>query len=430
MALAFRNTPGLEPKPAVAGNGGSVTEQDMGTIRKAMALRVKYRLQHKVGTMYQEKVLLALRTLGVHPQNRGGVYPNGETVKGLGVKLLESGFSKEEANHLGVCVENVPKALQTEHFRDIGAWNKEKSAGVPELQTCFCDEGKTDILHGTLSHSHLLLMLLCWMTGARWDLKKDDGSPYMCTEEGCLDMSALAVAGCSDEMLETIKEGIGMEVLSFKIWIEEPDGASLISQALNSNQNLALKTTELTAMECLTSRITLMYETMKAEEITFAAVKEAVRKHLDVYVDEPEFVEMFEFAISLGAKTNSYISDFLVFAARYVDSKTRSLRLSAFVEINKLPEGVPRCKIAILKRAYRKKPVHGICPSPEALWSKKSHEKLIVMEELLHYFHVEIKSTVAAVLSKTTKCCSCQTWTSQLPTPSSPRRWARSAEIF
>ena len=161
-------------------------------------------------------------------------------------------------------------------------------------------------------------------------------------------MSALAVAGCADDMLEIMKEGIQMEVLSYRIWIEEPDGASLISQALNSNNNLALKTTELTAMECLTSRISLMYETMKAEQITFAAVKEEVRKHLDVYVDEPEFVEMFEFAISLGAKHNSYISDFLVFAARYVNSKTRSLRLNAFVEINKLPAGVPRCKICLL----------------------------------------------------------------------------------
>ena len=243
-----------------------------------------------------------------------------------------------------------------------------KTTGVEELCTCFDNR---EILYGTLSHSHLLLVLLCWMTGARWDLKQDDGAPYMCTQEGCLDLSALAVAGNAVEMMEVINEGIYMEVLAYQIYIEEPDGCSLISQALNGNTEIALRTTELTALECLTNEITLMFETTKAEEIAVAVVKEKLRKQLDLYVDDPEFVEMFDFAISLGAKKNSFIPSFLTFAARYVNSKVRSMRLSAFTEINKIPASCPRSKIAVLKRSYRKKPVHGWCPAPEALWGKK-----------------------------------------------------------
>jgi len=209
------------------------------------------------------------------------------------------------------------------------------------------------------------------MTGAPWHLTQDDGSPNMCTEEGCLDIEALKDVDIAVEMLQIIKEGINMEVLAYQIYIEEPSGCSLISQALNGNNSIALKTTELTALECLTSQITLMSSTTKAEQIAVAEVRDALRSQLDVFVDDPEFVELFEFAINLGAQNNSYIPAFLIFAARFVNSKKRSLRLSAFVEINKIPASCPRIKIAVLKRAYRKKPVHGICPAPEALWGKK-----------------------------------------------------------
>ena len=335
-----------------------------------MALRVKYRKHHKVGAKWRPKLRIAIRTLAVHAKNRAGVYPNGDTCKGLSKWILFEGFSREEADHAGVCVENIPKDLQSEQVRDLREWNKEKVAGVVELSTCFDDR---EILFGTLSHSHLVLVLLCWMTGAPWHLKQDDGAPYMCTEEGCLDVTALAVAGNAVEMLQIIKEGIDMEVLAYHIYIEEPEGCSLISQALNGNSSIALRTTELTALECLTSQISLMFETTKAEEIAVAVVKEKLRKQLDLYVDDPEFVEMFDFAISLGAKKNSYIPSFLTFAARFVNSKKRSMRLSAFTEINKIPTSCPRVKIAVLKRAYRKKPVHGICPAPEAWCGKKQN---------------------------------------------------------
>ena len=47
-------------------------EPDIGVIREAMALRVKYRTG---------KQKFMLRAMGVHPQNRGGNYPKGSVVK-------------------------------------------------------------------------------------------------------------------------------------------------------------------------------------------------------------------------------------------------------------------------------------------------------------------------------------------------------------
>ena len=76
-------------------------EDPIGLIRRALVLRAKYRVA-------PEKVVIPLTILGVHPSNRAGVYPMEDTVKNLGLSILLSGFSVEEAHHEGVCVEEVP----------------------------------------------------------------------------------------------------------------------------------------------------------------------------------------------------------------------------------------------------------------------------------------------------------------------------------
>ena len=78
--------------------------------------------------------------MGVHPQNRGGNYPKGTVVKNLGVSIGKSGFTSEEANHAGVCVEEIPPAERTEDPMEPGSpyvtyltMNKRKQ---PQLRSC------------------------------------------------------------------------------------------------------------------------------------------------------------------------------------------------------------------------------------------------------------------------------------------------------
>ena len=42
--------------------------------------------------------------MGVHPQHRGGKYPQPDTVHNLGLKIMGIGFNEGEANHEGVSV--------------------------------------------------------------------------------------------------------------------------------------------------------------------------------------------------------------------------------------------------------------------------------------------------------------------------------------
>ena len=75
-----------------------------------MALRMEHRITTAAG---QIKRRLPLLTLSVHPENRGGVYPQGDDVKQLAIRLAKAGFSQEEADHQGsVCKSHLPTQLR------------------------------------------------------------------------------------------------------------------------------------------------------------------------------------------------------------------------------------------------------------------------------------------------------------------------------
>ena len=59
------------------------------------------------------------------------------------------------------------------------------------------------------------------------------------------------------ELGEAVQEGMRVEILSWKMDVEEPGAASIISQALNEGHAKALCTTELTAVAVLKGEIIL-----------------------------------------------------------------------------------------------------------------------------------------------------------------------------
>ena len=62
-----------------------------GIITAAMAFRVKYRLKTDMGVVLRR--FCPIQSLGVHPKNRGGVYPSGLRCKSLSVDVVDEGFS-------------------------------------------------------------------------------------------------------------------------------------------------------------------------------------------------------------------------------------------------------------------------------------------------------------------------------------------------
>ena len=126
------------------------------------------------------------------------------------------------------------RGMRRKKYESLKGYNVKNTAAVPALQSCF--EGTNVVQHGTLSHNHLLLVLLCWKTGALGAIPEDATEQEKALSKlfdraGHWDPAAVAAY---DPQVETVfKEGLLMEVLSHKMLQEEPRACSLITQALN-----------------------------------------------------------------------------------------------------------------------------------------------------------------------------------------------------
>jgi len=246
-----------------------------------------------------------------------------------------------------------------------------------------------------LAHNHMMLILRAFLTRSKWELPPNPEKNIVYEDaEGRLSVTAVAGSPNGKELAEVVFDGLDCEVLSWQMDLEEPTAASIISQALNKAHELALRTTELTALSVLKGEIIVQMGKDVMKQVAFQTVREKVRVQLDSAAEDPDLPEVFDFLINAGVGRNTYIQDLLDFAACFVDSKKRQLRFSAFAVANKILEQAPLTKIAVMKRAYRQKPCLGFCPNPEAGWASFTWPTLENLEALLRFFHGTCKASL------------------------------------
>ena len=68
--------------------------------------------------------------LCVNPCNRGGVYPPPDRVQNLGIDIHETSEDGSDANHNGVCVEDVPATEQGRGYVSMLQHNQNKVQGT------------------------------------------------------------------------------------------------------------------------------------------------------------------------------------------------------------------------------------------------------------------------------------------------------------
>ena len=202
-------------------------------VAKALSLRARYKLPGADGTQ-----VIPLNLLGVHPENRDGTYPPAPRVQDLMCRILLSGFSKHEADHEGVCVQDLPPeqhaAFQQKWNRPyttLRAYNVSKVQTVEPLRPAFNDA--SPVSFGTLSHSTLSLGLLCLRNGARWSLPEEHKNKKLETlvKQPGGEWCPAALARWDAALGEALQTGLRFEVLSWKLWLEEASGACRRSRA-------------------------------------------------------------------------------------------------------------------------------------------------------------------------------------------------------
>ena len=222
----------------------------MGLMRQAMALIAKYRMVQKDGTY---KTNLGWDLIGAHPDNRGASYPSGSRVKSLAVQIMGMGCIAEEADHMGVVVQEKPQS------RRLDDHNREKTKGDTDLEVCFPD--LFQVQFAFLNHTHFGLMIKAFRGRAQWDLQPiqlANGSElHLCDHEGRLSFEGLRNHENGKDLCYLNDKGALVEVLSYKMELEEPFACELISRAMNMKQDVAFMQTELQAWEALSGEIVL-----------------------------------------------------------------------------------------------------------------------------------------------------------------------------
>ena len=137
-----------------------------------------------------------------------------------------------------------------------------------------------------------------------------------------------------------VLEGVDCEVLSWKMDQEEPTAASIISQALNKAHELALRTTELTALAVLKGEIIVQMGKDVSLRVAYQTVRDQVQVQLGSAADDPDLPEVFDFLIGAGVGQNTYVQDLLDFAVCFVDSNKKTIAFLCIRSREQNPQSV------------------------------------------------------------------------------------------
>ena len=188
----------------------------------------------------------------VHPKNRGGIHPQGMRVKDLAQKVMapSMGWDQAEVEFGGCVVKEVPEEHRPPGYETYQAFTVKNCEGSELLYPV--QEG-IQIGIGSLAHGHITFVLKgCW-SGARFEV--EGISVTEGPRKGCIDMDLWKAA--YPRMYQTAIEGLPAETLHWKINLEEPQAATIISRALNEKNRLGMMPTELECLATLNLEINL-----------------------------------------------------------------------------------------------------------------------------------------------------------------------------
>ena len=352
--------------------------------------------------------------LGPHPSNRASVFPNSLRVRSLACEIICIGFHQEEADFEGVCV----KEYSAEQQKDMKGYTSFGQNCADKARGCvkgLFDRSGGDIFYGTLSHSHLAIILRAIEDGAKWEVPTDDLTAEQINilkqkgllenETGLLMMSA--VADRDEVARKLVKEGMLFEVLDANI-MKEAGACATIAQAINRPQAFAMRMSELEALKVLSSEINNAKEQRGSAAVTYEGVMQIATARLGPWASDPALVDFFNFILNLGADGGPHIKDLITFVETYVNSSSRTLRLAAFGLVGQLKTEFPRVKVAIIMRCYRLPPKNacrslgapGWCTDPSPSWKRPALEtQLRLMQDVLHAHHVTLRSNIAKLMT-------------------------------
>ncbi|CAK0821987.1 unnamed protein product, partial [Prorocentrum cordatum] len=339
--------------------------------------------------------------------SRVGAFPNCSGVRSLACEIICVGPRQAEADFEGVCVRDFPVEKQRGMAGYTSFAQNCKDEAKGRLKEILCRSGG-EALYGTLSHSHLAIILRAIDAGAKWEIPADDLTPAqvamlqpMCEVGTGLPMMP-AAAGNDPAAQKLVKEGMLYEVPGPDVMLGEQN-CSIMAQAISRPQAFSMRMSELEAMKVFSSEI----KNAKADgsdAITYESAMQAAGARLWSPPPDLPFCDFFNFILNLGADGGPHIRELIDIVETYVNSATGMSRLPAFGLVGEVSAQFPRAKVAVIARACRLPPkkaskqtgAPGWRIEPELAWKQRTLEPLLrLMEGVLHARHAALRTEIA-----------------------------------
>ena len=346
-----------------------------------------YRAKYNVDGPDSDKITLHTLAVGLvvpHPKNRGGEACKSMRTQELTGDITFDGCDVVEAKGNAVAVQAIPEgeargAGVTATFQQDF---EEKTKADPEMAPKL--KGLT-ALAGSLSHSHFNCScrnILAGKKGCQCDLSvvtecKCKAKPIL-TTDGRYDMEKLKTH--DKRWHDLIMTGLPWELLSWKMEVEEPKAAAVISIALNKHNEAAMKTSHTEIMNFLAG---LCNPDPRTGTVPWEPVRDKMVELYGAAVDHPDFFQAFTLVMSVGGGKSLHIKDLQKFIDTFVNPKNRKMRFEAYPVVTAIGIDYPKLKMASLKWAYRQPTTRGWCVLPPSISHRVDKNSKFAMTQLM-----------------------------------------------
>ena len=162
--------------------------------------------------------------------------------------------------------------------------------------------------------------------------------------------------------------GLGWEILSYKMDIEEPKAALIISHTLRDERSkMAMETAHSEIMSTLISLCTPWLQALPGD-LVFQLARNKMRGMFGAAVDDQHFLDFFRVVFDAGGADSVHVQDLEHFTSTYVNEKFRKIRMKVYAMVAKYPRHFPRIKMACIKWSW-KQPTEsgGHCTLPPSI---------------------------------------------------------------
>ena len=371
-------------------------------MKQMLAYRAKYR-KHSPDEGYP---MISPSLIIPHPDNRSGDPVRSLRTMELFSMIAADGCDVFEASAGAVCVEEHPdqekrhgnarwQSFQHNYEKQIAA-DPHMAKRVNGVIAAFA----------SLSHSHFNCLLRNVVTGQKGCEcnGKEGGGERQCKNRALFDEQGRY----NVERLEKHDpawaglcwRGMRWEVLSYKLDVEEPLGAKIISLALNKRNDAAMATTH---TEILTTLVGLCKPSPHGldGQVPFEPVRDQMMEWYGAAVDHADFLYAFRLVMDAGGHESPHMQDLQQFTTIFVNPKVRKMSFDIYGVVAKYPPHFPKIKNACIKWAYQQDTQRGWCPLPpniskllEEGGKRSLHREMLDIE---HTFREMSKCALAVV---------------------------------